>query len=71
MDRVVRQGDTRFSPSANSAAMQELKSILTSREELYAAADFTIDTSESTVDEVLQELLKIVRQVRSSVQIGG
>ena len=71
MDRVVRQGDTRLSPSANSAAMQELKSILTSREELYAAADFTIDTSESTVDEVLQELLKIVRQVRSSVQIGG
>lgn len=68
MDRVVRQGDTRLSPSTNSAAMQELKSILTSREELYAAADFTIDTSESTVDEVLQELLTVVSQVRSAVQ---
>ena len=68
MDRVVRQGDARLSPSANSAAMQKLKSILTSREELYAAADYMIDTSESTVDEVLQELLKIVSQVRPSVQ---
>jgi len=65
MDRVIRQGDSRLVPRANSTAMSELKSILTSREELYAAADFMIDTSESTIDEVLQELVKIVSQVHA------
>lgn len=65
MDRVIRQGDSRLVPRANSTAMAELKSILTSREELYAAADFMIDTSESTIDEVLQELVKIVSQVHA------
>ena len=65
MARVVRQGDTRLAAGANPEAMAQLKSILTSREKLYAEADFMIDTSESSVDEVLQELLGIFRQVQS------
>ena len=68
MDRVIRQGDARLSPRTNPAAMPELKSILTNREELYAAADFMIDTSERSVEEVLQELLEIVSQVRLSAE---
>ena len=67
MERVIRQGDTRLVPKVNSTAMSELESILTSREELYAAADFMIDTSESTIDEVLRELVEIVRQVHETV----
>jgi len=65
MNRVIQQGDSRLVPRANSTAMTELRSILTSREELYAAADFMIDTSESTEAEVLQQLVEIVNRVYS------
>jgi len=68
MARVIRQGDTRLFPPGSSTALPELKSILTSREALYAAADFMIDTSESTVEEVLDELLQIAHQVKSSAE---
>lgn len=65
MARVIEQGDVRLFPPANSTAMDELKSILTSRESLYAAADFMIDTSEKTLDEVHDTVLSIVKQVHS------
>lgn len=68
MARVIRQGDTRLIPNASPEAMEQLKSILTSREALYAAADFTIDTSERSIDEVLQELHGVIQQVRSQAE---
>lgn len=68
MARVIRQGDPRLMPTANSSAMPELKSILTSREALYAEADFMVDTSDSSVDEVLEELLDIVGPLYSETE---
>lgn len=62
MARVIKQGDTRLIPRASAAPMAELKSILTSREALYAEADFVIDTSNSAVDDVLVKLLDIFDQ---------
>ncbi len=53
--RVVAQGDTR--PMADDdRAFQSLCSILTERAALYGQADFTIDTSGRTVDELAREL---------------
>lgn len=60
MERVRAQGDSR--PMAgNPAAMEELKSILTSREKLYADADFTVDTSDQNQQQSLQALLAVVQ----------
>lgn len=59
MSRVRAQGDER--PMAgNPKAMAELKSILTSREALYARAEATVNTSGKTVDESLDELKRVV-----------
>lgn len=59
MERVRRQGDTR--PMAgNPAAMDELKTILTSRESLYARAEAQIDTSGRTLEESLEDLLVVI-----------
>lgn len=59
MDRVRRQGDER--PMAgNPEAMEELKSILTSRESLYSAADAMVDTSQQTVAQSLRDLLDVI-----------
>ncbi len=55
MGRVRAQGDER--PMAgNPRAMEELVSILTSREALYAKADRCVDTSGKTVRESLRDL---------------
>jgi len=60
MMRVRAQGDER--PMAGSpAAMDELKSILTSREALYARAEAVVDTSGRTIDETLQDVLETIR----------
>lgn len=60
MGRVRAQGDER--PMAgNPKAMEELKSILTSREALYARAEAMINTSGKTLEECLRELVKIAR----------
>ena len=60
MGRVRAQGDER--PMAgNPKAMEELKSILTSREALYARAEATVDTSSKTPQETLKELIEIAR----------
>ena len=56
MARVRAQGDTR--PMAgNPAAMEELKSILTSREALYARAGLHIETSGRTPQDCLAEVM--------------
>lgn len=60
MERVRRQGDTR--PMAgNPAAMDELKTILTSRESLYAQSEAQVDTSDRTVEESLAALLAVIK----------
>ncbi|MEP0943331.1 MAG: helix-turn-helix transcriptional regulator [Rhizobiaceae bacterium] len=55
MERVRRQGDDR--PMAgNPKAMDQLRSILTDREYLYARADAVVDTSGCRVEESLANL---------------
>lgn len=59
MNRVRAQGDER--PMAgNPKAMDELKSILTSREALYAKAEGVVNTSGKTLEESLRELKDVV-----------
>ena len=62
MNRVRAQGDER--PMAgNPKAMEELKSILTSREELYAKAEAMVNTSGKTVERSMVDLVKAVHQL--------
>ncbi len=59
MERVRAQGDRR--PMAgNPAAMNDLRSILESRQQLYANAEMTFDTSGKTVGQCRDELSKIL-----------
>lgn len=59
MKRVMAQGDMR--PMANSArAMDDLISILKSREPLYARADATVTTTGKTPQQNLGELLRVM-----------
>lgn len=59
MKRVMAQGDLR--PMANSArAMDDLISILKSREPLYARAEATLTTSGKTPEQNLSELLRVI-----------
>jgi XRE family aerobic/anaerobic benzoate catabolism transcriptional regulator len=61
MARVRAQGDTR--PMAgNPAAMEELKSILTSREALYSRAWLHINTSKKPIEETLATLLSKIQE---------
>lgn len=63
MGRVRRQGDTR--PMAgNPAAMEELKTILTSRESLYTQSEAQVDTSGRTVEQSLAVLLDTIERER-------
>jgi XRE family transcriptional regulator, aerobic/anaerobic benzoate catabolism transcriptional regulator len=63
MNRVRKQGDLR--PMGNdSAAMAELKTILTSREPLYGRADATIDTTGRKLRESFADLLAMIRDGR-------
>ena len=56
MSRVIEQGDLR--PMAdNKRAMQDLVSILKSREPLYAKADYVLDTAGKTPEQSLREIL--------------
>lgn len=60
MARVRAQGDER--PMAgNPEAMEQLKSILRSREALYERAQVHLDTSGRSVDETLDALLDVIR----------
>jgi XRE family aerobic/anaerobic benzoate catabolism transcriptional regulator len=59
MSRVRDQGDLR--PMADDkAAMAELKTILSSREPLYARASARVDTSEAGVHDSFEQLLRVV-----------
>ncbi len=60
MARVIAQGDKR--PMAdNPAAMEELETILTARETLYARAPMTVDTSNRTITESRADLIAAIR----------
>jgi XRE family aerobic/anaerobic benzoate catabolism transcriptional regulator len=62
MRRVAEQGDER--PMAgNPKAMDDLKSILTSREALYAQADAEVDTEGRMPEESVRDLVDIVRKL--------
>tara|TARA_R110002020_G_scaffold370688_2_gene582300 strand:- start:3916 stop:4758 length:843 start_codon:yes stop_codon:yes gene_type:complete len=59
MSRVRAQGDER--PMAgNPEAMEQLRSILTEREELYARAEAHLDTSGKTTEQSLEDLLCLI-----------
>lgn len=61
MERVLAQGDTR--PMAgNPEAMDQLRSILTSRETLYGRALSHIDTSGKSLAETHDELVAVIRE---------
>ncbi|MCB1385011.1 MAG: helix-turn-helix transcriptional regulator [Nitratireductor sp.] len=63
MQRVRAQGDER--PMAgNPKAMDELKSILMSREALYARAEAMVDTSGKTLQHSFEDLVALVREIR-------
>ena len=63
MSRVRAQGDER--PMAgNPEAMEQLRSILTSREAHYERAQAVLDTSGKPVDRSLAELLQLVQEHR-------
>ncbi|MEK9282727.1 hypothetical protein MTR72_24330 [Bradyrhizobium sp. ISRA442] len=60
MGRVRAQGD--FRPmAADKAAMDELITILQSRDDFYAGARVTLDTSDATVKDYATRLLRIIR----------
>jgi XRE family aerobic/anaerobic benzoate catabolism transcriptional regulator len=62
MRRVAEQGDHR--PMAgNPKAMDELKSILLSREALYAQAEASVDTEGRSVEESERDLIEAVRRL--------
>ena len=62
MLRVRQQGD--FRPMANDrGAMEELLTILSSREPLYRRARAVLDTSHRTLEASLEEILAIIRPV--------
>jgi XRE family aerobic/anaerobic benzoate catabolism transcriptional regulator len=62
MRRVAEQGDQR-PMSGNPKAMDDLKSILTSREALYAQAEAEVDTEGRSVEESLREVVEAVRRL--------
>jgi XRE family transcriptional regulator, aerobic/anaerobic benzoate catabolism transcriptional regulator len=71
MRRVMAQGDMR--PMANSArAMEDLISILRSREPLYAKAEVALSTSGRTPEQNLAELLRLIEVPDNRMtRVGG
>lgn len=62
MERVRKQGDDR--PMAgNPKAMDELRSLLTDREDLYGQADGLVDTSNKSPQDSLQDLIEKTTQI--------
>jgi XRE family aerobic/anaerobic benzoate catabolism transcriptional regulator len=62
MKRVLAQGDLR-PVAGNSQAMDEMRLILQEREPYYSQADYVIDTSGKTVEQVFAELQEICAPV--------
>jgi XRE family aerobic/anaerobic benzoate catabolism transcriptional regulator len=66
MKRVMEQGDMR--PMANNArAMEDLVSILKSREPLYAKAEAVLATTSKTPEQNLAELLRVIAVPATSI----
>ncbi|MFK7854747.1 MAG: helix-turn-helix transcriptional regulator [Granulosicoccus sp.] len=63
MNRVQDQGDQR-PMVGNPRAMEQLKSILTSREALYANADITVNTSGRTLEESSLDLIDAIGKLQ-------
>ena len=63
MSRVRQQGDER-PMIGNPQAMEQLKSILTSREALYTKADLTISTSGCSLEHSTRELVQAIGVLR-------
>lgn len=67
MSRVIAQGDLR--PMADNArAMDDLMSILASREPLYAKADLTLDTAGKPAPRSARELLDLLGPARDAAR---
>lgn len=58
MSRVIAQGDMRPF-SGRTAALDEIRKLLSDRERLYARADGVVDTSGRTLKQSLAELMKV------------
>ena len=70
MARVRQQGDLR--PMANErAAMDELRTILSTREPFYARADAVIDTSGKSVDSGANEILSVIASTSGAAAERG
>jgi XRE family transcriptional regulator, aerobic/anaerobic benzoate catabolism transcriptional regulator len=70
MKRVMAQGDMR--PMANSArAMEDLISILRSREPLYAKAEVALSTSGRTPEQNVAELLRLIEVPDNRITRAG
>jgi XRE family aerobic/anaerobic benzoate catabolism transcriptional regulator len=70
MSRVIAQGDMR--PMAqHPEAMADLERILAEREQLYAQADLTVDTSGRSVEEVLKACLDSVHECQEAATNTG
>ena len=57
MSRVIAQGDMRPF-KGRAAALDEIRKLLADRDRLYARAALTVDTSDHTVKQTLQEIRK-------------
>ena len=70
MSRVRQQGDLR--PMANDrAAMEELITILSSREPLYARANGTIDTAGRSLEQSTAALVNLIRQQQELMTLAS
>ena len=67
MKRVIDQGDKR-PISASKEAMQDLKSILSSREAFYSKANFQLNTSSQGLNETFLLLLEIVSNTLRGIE---
>ena len=56
-DRVVAQGDRR-PMQGRPRSMEELEGLLAAREAAYRRCEWTLDTSELSVDEVCRDLIR-------------
>jgi XRE family transcriptional regulator, aerobic/anaerobic benzoate catabolism transcriptional regulator len=70
MQRVIDQGDLR--PMANNErAMDDLLSILSSREPLYAKADLILDTARETPEQSLGKLLELLGAATAHARVSA
>jgi len=67
MSRVMAQGDLR-PMSGSTRAMDDLKSILSSREPLYAKADVTLETTGETPAQSLRALMRLLDLEAAALQ---